>query len=150
MIISGTVVCNTVLLLAFLGQFINDLTEHAAACGSCFEFSGEICQYGLASALVSKCTKYNTILQCYTTKTVMCDGTSHYSTNVQAALGQISTGGGSSHLKEQLAAIQTDSALNLCRLLAKKRDIVVIRSHNIISCFCNFLVIAIKCSYHMY
>jgi len=96
---------NRVLPLALLGQYINDLTEHAAACGSCFEFSGEICQYGLASALVSKCTKYNTILQCYTTKTVMCDGTSHYSTNVQAALGQISTGGGSNHLKEQIAGM---------------------------------------------
>ena len=89
--------------MAFLGLYINDLTEHAAACGSCIECSGEICQYGLASVLVSKCTKHNIILQCYTTKKVMYGGTSHYSTNKQAALGQISTGGGSNHLKEQMA-----------------------------------------------
>ena len=52
---------NRVLPPAFLGQYINDLTEHAAACGSHVEFSGESCQYGLASVLVSKCTKFSAI-----------------------------------------------------------------------------------------
>jgi len=34
---------------------------------------------------------------------VACNGENHYATNVGAVLGQIATGGGASHLEEQLA-----------------------------------------------
>jgi len=36
-------------------------------------------------------------------------GTSHYSTNIQAVLGQIIMGLGSSHLEEKMAALQVPS-----------------------------------------
>ena len=39
----------------------------------------------------------------------MCGGTSHHSTNIQAVLEQIIMGLGSSHLEEQMAAIQVPS-----------------------------------------
>ena len=34
---------------------------------------------------------------------------SHYTTNVQAVLGQVATGGGGEHLEEQLACLQIPS-----------------------------------------
>ena len=61
---------------------------------------------------MSKCTKCNKILQGHTAGKVLCDKKNHYTTNIQAVLGQISTGGGASHLEEQMAAIQVPTMRN--------------------------------------
>ena len=58
---------------AFLEQYIGEISEHAASCGLRVAFLGESRQYGLASILVSKCTKCNKILQGHTAGKVLCD-----------------------------------------------------------------------------
>ena len=56
--------------------------------------------------------------------------TNHYSVNIGATLGQIATGGGADHLKEQLACIQvpslsTPTVVNLERIMGTKFEATV-------------------------
>jgi len=95
-----------VLPLAFLEQYIGEISEHAASCGSRVAFLGESHQYGLASILVSKCTKCNKILQDHTASKVLCDKKITTPQTLKLVLGQISTGGGASYLEEEMVAIQ--------------------------------------------
>ena len=44
--------------------------------------------------------------RCYTSHRLTYNDKNHYTTNVQAVLGQIATGGGAEHLEEQLACVQ--------------------------------------------
>ena len=66
--------------------------------------------YGLASILVTKCQKCQSVFHCYTFSklTYVCTykNKSHYTSNLQAVLGQIAISGGAEHLEEQLACVQ--------------------------------------------
>ena len=82
----------------------NHVTEHAALCGASVMFLGENSRYGLASVLVPQGQKCQSIFHCYTSNKLTYNNT-HYTSNIQAVLGQIVTGG-AKHLEEQLACIQ--------------------------------------------
>ena len=97
---------NRIVSLSLLGQYINCVTEHAAECGVPVAFLGESSCYGLASVLVSRCQKYRSLFCCYTSHKLTYNDKNHYTTNVQAVLGQIATGGGAEHWEEQLACVQ--------------------------------------------
>ena len=92
--------------LALLSQYINHVTEHAALCSASVVFLGESCRYGLVSVLVLLCKKCHSIFRCYTSNKLTYSSNTHYTSNVQAVLGQIATGGGAEHLEEQLAYVQ--------------------------------------------
>ena len=79
------------------------MTGHAALCGASVMFLGESSRYGLASVLVSQGQKCQSIFHCYTSNKLTYN--THYTSNIQAVLGQIATGG-AKHLEEQLACIQ--------------------------------------------
>ena len=80
--------------LILLGQFIETITKHSASCCSSLRFLGESHRYGLASIMVCQCLKCSTLFRftSYDTK-------NHYKVNIGAALGQIATGGGGDHLR---------------------------------------------------
>ena len=92
-----------------LKQYIYCLTEHAASCGVPISFLGESSRHGLATVFVSQCSKCHSIFRCDTSSMVTHNDKSHYTTNVQAVLGQVATGGGAEHLEEQLACLQIPS-----------------------------------------
>ena len=97
---------NRIVSLSQLGQYINCVTKHAAECGVPVAFLGESSRDGLASVLVSQCQKCQSLFRCYTSHKLTYNNKNHYTTNVQAALGEIATGGGAEHLEEQLACVQ--------------------------------------------
>ena len=63
------------------------------------KFLGERHRYGLASIMVCQCQKSSTLFRL--TSLTSYDDKNHFSVNIGAALGQIATGGGGDHLKEQ-------------------------------------------------
>ena len=97
---------NRIISLAKLGDYIHQITKHAADCGSIITFLGEWKRIGLSSVLLSKCTKCH---EDTTGGTVLYGRKERYSINVGAVMGQISSGRGSSHLQEQLACIDVPS-----------------------------------------
>ena len=100
---------NRVVSLVRLKQYIYCLTEHAASCGVPISFLGESSRHGLATVFVSQCSKCHSIFRCDTSNMMTHNGESHYTTNVQAVLGQVATGGGAEHLEEQFACLQIPS-----------------------------------------
>ena len=58
----------------------------------------------IPSVLVSHAVSIS--FRCYTSHKLTYNDKNHYTTNVQAALGQIATGGGAEHLEEQLACVR--------------------------------------------
>ena len=100
---------NRVVSLVLLGQFIETITKHSASCCSSLRFLGESHRYGLASIMVCQCLKCSTLFRFTTSEITSYDTKNHYKVNIGAALGQIVTGGGGDHLKEQLACIQVPS-----------------------------------------
>ena len=95
--------------LALLGNFISTLTQHAIQCKSSMNFLGDSQRQGLASTLVSQCPNCKQLFRCHTSNVVTCNEANHYATNVGAVLAQIATGGGASHLEEQLSCIAVPS-----------------------------------------
>ena len=73
------------------------------------EFFGESHRYGLASIMVCQCQKCSTLFRLTCSEITSYDDKNHFSVNIGAALGQIATGEGGDHLKEQLACIQIPS-----------------------------------------
>ena len=100
---------NRIISLAKLRDYIPQITKHAADCGGIITFLGEWQRIGLSSVLLSKCTKCHKDFRFTTGDTVLYGRKERYSTNVGAVMGQISSGGGSSHLQEQLACIDVPS-----------------------------------------
>ena len=56
--------------------------------------------------MVCQCQKCSTLFWFTSSEITSYDNKNHFSLNIGAALGQIATGGGGDHLKEQLACIQ--------------------------------------------
>ena len=81
------------------------MTEHAVLCGASVIFLGESSRYGLAYVLVSQCQKCQSVFRYYTSNKLTYNHNTYYTSNIQAVLGQIATGGGAEHLEEQLACI---------------------------------------------
>ena len=100
---------NRIVSLDRLRQYIHLLTEHSASCGVPLSFLGESSRHGLASVFVSQCPKCHSIIRSDTSSMMTYNSNSHYTTNVQAVLGQVATGGGGEHLEEQLACLQIPS-----------------------------------------
>ena len=73
------------------------------------KFLGESRRYGLASVMVCQCLKCFTLFRFNTSEITTINGSNHYNVNIGAALGQIATGGGAEHMKEQLACFQVPS-----------------------------------------
>ena len=59
--------------------------------------------------MVCQCQKCSTLFRFTSSEITSYDDKNHFSVNIGAALGQIATGGGGDHLKEQLACIQIPS-----------------------------------------
>ena len=90
-------------------------------CGASVMFLGESSWYGLASVLVSQCQKCQSIFRCYTSnKLTYNNNSTHYTTNIQAVLGQIATGGGAEHLEEQLACVQVPALTKVSFILLER------------------------------
>ena len=100
---------NRVVSLVRLEQYIYCLTKHAALCEVPISFLGESSRHGQATMFVSQCSKCHSIFHCDTSSMVTHNDKSHYTTNVQAVLGMVATGGGAEHLEEQLACLQIPS-----------------------------------------
>ena len=93
-----------------LDRCIHLLTEHCASCRVPLSFLGESSRHGLASVFVSQCPKCYSIIRSDTSSMMTYNNDSHYTTNVQALLGQVATGGGGGErLEEQLACLQIPS-----------------------------------------
>ena len=73
----------------------------------------ESSRHGLASVFVSQCPKCHSIFRYDTSSMMKYNNESHYTTNVQAVLGQVATRGGGEHLEEQLACLQIPSVPKL-------------------------------------
>ena len=104
-----SLVGNRVISLTLLAQFIETITNHVALCSSPMNFLGESHHYGLASVMVCQCSKCSTLFRFTTSEVTSYSTTNHYTVNIGATLGQIATGGGAGHLKEQLACMQVPS-----------------------------------------
>ena len=100
---------NRIISLQLLGNYIQELTSHAAICGYPIEFLGETRRTGLSSVLTSRCTNCLNIQKMHTSEMVKLKGKNHYSSNLGAVLGQVATGGGSAHLEEQLMSMDIPS-----------------------------------------
>ena len=93
-------------------------------------FLGESHRHGLASVMVCQCPKCSKLFRFTTSEITSYSRTNHYSVNIGATLGQIATGGGADHLKEQLACIQvpslsTPTFVNLERIMGTKFEATV-------------------------
>ena len=99
---------NRIISLILLGQFIEIITKHSVLCSS-LNFLGESHCYGLASIVVCQCLKCSTLFRFTSSEVTSYNTTNHYTVNTGATLGQIATGGGADHLKEQLACMQVPS-----------------------------------------
>ena len=73
------------------------------------QFCGESKRIGLCSVLVSKCYKCQETFKMCTSEKVKLGEKRHYTTNIGAVFGQVSTGGGGDHLEEQLASMSVPS-----------------------------------------
>ena len=91
---------NRIVSLKRLREYIYLLTEYAASCRTPISFLGESSRHGLASVFVSQCPKCHSIFRYDTSSMITHNNESHYTTNVQAVLGQVATGGGGEHLEE--------------------------------------------------
>ena len=100
---------NRIVSLTLLGTYIQEITNHAAVCGHGLQFLGESKRIGLCSVLVSRCYKCKQSFKTYTSECVKFQEKGHYSTNLGAVLGQVSTGGGGDHLEEQLSSMNIPS-----------------------------------------
>ena len=100
---------NRVMSLMRLRQYIHCLTEHAVLCGVPITLLGESSQRGLASMLISQCSKCHSIFRCDTSTMMTYNDESHFTINAQAVLGQVATDGGAEHLEEQLTCLQVPS-----------------------------------------
>ena len=96
------------------------MTENAALCSVSVVFLGESSRYVLASVLVTQCQKCHSIFRCYTSTKLTYSNNTHYTSNVQAVLGQIATGGGAEHLKEQLACVQVPALTKVTFILLER------------------------------
>ena len=72
-------------------------------------FLGESHRYGLSSVMICQWFKCSMLFWFTTSEVTSYSTTNHYTVNIGATLGQIATGGGADHLKEQLACIQVPS-----------------------------------------
>ena len=113
---------NRIIPLYLLGDYIQQLTAHSVACMSLITFMGESQRQGFSSLLVSKCNKCNTLIKFYTSELLPVADKHHCAANIGAVLGQVATGGGSAHLREQMACINVPS-LSQPRFLAVERAI---------------------------
>ena len=86
-----------VVSLVRLRQYIHCLTEHAVLCGVPITFLGESSWHGLASVLISQCSKCHSIFRCDTSTMMKYNDESHYTINAQAVLGQVAPSGGAEH-----------------------------------------------------
>ena len=116
--------------MTLLAQFIETITNHSALCSSPINFLGESHRYGLASVMVCQCSKCSMLFRFTTSEVTSYSTTNHYTVNIGATLGQIATGGGADHLKEQLACIQvpslsTPSFINLERSMGTTFEAIV-------------------------
>ena len=81
--------------------------------------------------MVCQCSKCSILFWFTTSEVTSYSTTNHYTVNISATLGQIATGGGADHLKEQLACIQvpsqsTPSFINLDCTMGATFEAVVI------------------------
>ena len=95
---------NRIITLSLLGTYLQEITNLAAVCGHGLEFLGESKRIGLCSILVSRCFKCRQYFKMYTAEYIKLGEKGHYSTNMGAVLGQISTGGGGIIYKSNLVA----------------------------------------------
>ena len=72
-------------------------------------FLGESHYYGLASVMVCMSLKCCTLFRFTCSNIISYSSSDHYTVNVGAVLGQITTGGGADHFIEQLACVQVPS-----------------------------------------
>ena len=96
---------NRIVSLTLLGEYIRTLTQHAEQCKSQINFLEDSQHQGLASTLVLQCLECKQLFRCHTSKMVVCNEENHYATNTGAVLAQIATGGGASHVEEQLSCV---------------------------------------------
>ena len=110
---------NRIINLMNLKSYINIISEHSITCGNKVELLGEKMREGLASTLVSYCTKCEERFLLASTPKVSIGGSksSMYDVNVGAVLSQISTGGGGAQLDEQMSAMRTQTFTVLERKL---------------------------------
>lgn len=88
-----------------LQQYVNELTTHAAKCGSQIILSGEQ-KSGLASIISSHCSKCSFIIPLTTSNKVSGPkGISRWEINLAAVWGQMCTGGGHSKLKDNMSIL---------------------------------------------
>ena len=100
---------NRIISLSLLGTYLQEMTNHAAVCGHGLEFLGESKRTGLCSILVSRCCRCQQLFKMYIAEYIKLGEKGHYSTNMGAVLGQISTGGGGDYLQEQLSSMNIPS-----------------------------------------
>ena len=60
------------------------------------------------------------IFRCYTCNKLIYNNNTHYTSNIQAVLGQIATGGGDEHLEEQLACIRVPALTKVSFILLER------------------------------
>ena len=96
---------NRIVSLSLLGDYVQELTEHAAACGDQVQLLGESAVRGLCSVLVARCCKCGKVMKMHTSDSIRIREKNHFTVNVGAVLGQIATGGGGDHLAEQLTTM---------------------------------------------
>ena len=86
-----------------LSKFVEQLTAHAASCGSQIILNGEK-RAGLASIISSKCSKCNFTIPLRSSERVLGpNGKSQWKVNLDAVWGQMTTGGGYSRLQETMS-----------------------------------------------
>ena len=90
-----------------LGEFVETVVRHCVTCVNAHvQLLGESTRYGLASTLLFQCRKCSKKFKLISSSKIAIGKSSHYSVNVGAVLGQISTGGGSAHLNEQMETLE--------------------------------------------
>ena len=72
---------------------------------------------GIASVLISQCSKCHLIFRCDTSSMMTHNDESHYTINTQAVLGQVATGGGAEHFYVPGSSIGHQGYLYLFRTL---------------------------------
>ena len=110
---SGTyLVGSRIISLQKLHDAIKTITQHSVACQSPVELIGEVQRNRFCSTLLAKCSKYNeeiTFTSCNKAELKKPNGkvrsTYPYQANVEAVMGQMTTGGGCISLEELLCTI---------------------------------------------
>ena len=116
-----------IISLKHLASFIEDVSSHSQTCQlGTITFTGETFRDGLASGLSAKCNECSSDITMSTSSKVRgVGGGQRWENNVAAVWGQMATGGGHAHLKEQMSVlgvpvmskqtfIATESAIDQC------------------------------------